>query len=192
MKKLLFGLIAIVLFSNFSFSQTSKEEWFRMIENYKTSLNNILLKECPKEMELTKFKISLINGEIELSDNSQEMILLLTEPLKKYGLEFAKANKLKDISDSDLIFYSSFSPDLPIKDGVFDSVNSKLTWGEVGMCVLAALGADAAWAWAAGTGTSWSIAALTTTFTGVAKRFLGPIGVGIAVGTFTYCLYENY
>lgn len=75
-------------------------------------------------------------------------------------------------------------PDNPIIEGA-------LTWTEVGDCVISAIGFDVIWSVAPATGTSWTIAALRTTFTNIAKRFLGPVGVAIATVSFAYCLYQH-
>ena len=197
MKKVILSLVALLIINLTSYSQTTKQDWSKMMESYKNSVESILSKECPKNMELEKFRTSLILGENKLSSNGLNEISRLTSPLKDYGKEFATKHKLELTDEASLIFYSSFSPDIVISNG--ELIGAKvgasgpgLTWAEVGNCALIALGADAAWAWAAGSGTSWSMAALTTTFTGVAKRFLGPIGVGIAVGSFSYCLYHSY
>lgn len=197
MKKVIFGLIATAFISFYSTAQTSSKDWLKMIENYKSSVTSVLSKECPKGMDVEKFRTSLILGENKLSSNGIAEITKLNSPLINYGKEFATKHKLELVDEASLIFYSSFSPDIVISNG--ELIGAKvgasgpgLTWAEVGNCALIALGADAAWAWAAGSGTSWSMAALTTTFTGVAKRFLGPIGVGIAVGSFSYCLYQSY
>ena len=197
MKKIIFGLVATLIISLNSTAQTSSKDWLNMMESYKNSVTAVLSKECPKGMDVEKFRTSLILGENKLSSNGLAELTKLNSPLINYGKEFATKHKLELTDEASLIFYSSFSPDIVISNG--ELIGAKvgasgpgLTWAEVGNCALIALGADAAWAWAAGSGTSWSMAALTTTFTGVAKRFLGPIGVGIAVGSFSYCLYQSY
>jgi hypothetical protein len=67
--------------------------------------------------------------------------------------------------------------------------NSQATAKTVGECVGKALGTDALYALAFSGASSWSVAAMTTAFSAVAKRFLGPIGVAIAVVTFTMCMH---
>jgi hypothetical protein len=195
MKKIFYSIIATVLLLNLSYGQTSNSDWTNMMENYRNLVENILSKECPKGMDIDKFKTSLIKGEMELSESNQEIILSYTEPLKRYGLEFANKNKLKSLEESDLIFYSSISPDIPVENGEILAAKvgtPGLTWADVGNCALAALGADALYSLAFSGASSWSVAALTTTFSGVAKRFLGPIGVAIAVTTFGLCLADAY
>ncbi|MBC5835896.1 hypothetical protein G6N05_13650 [Flavobacterium sp. F372] len=103
---------------------------------------------------------------------------------------------LTSIEDVDLIFYSSFSPNLPIEKGelaiIQSSETSKISRNEFINCALGAIGADALNSLAFSGASSWSIGAMTTAFTGVAKRFLGPIGVGIAVISFGLCMNEAY
>ena len=189
-------LLLLFFVSSFGFSQMTSQEWLSMVQNFQKSVDGVLISECPKDSDLQKFKIALINGESKISERAISSIKSLSSPLLKYGKEFATKHKLTDIDEASLIFYSSFSPDLVLVDNnpdVFAKIGGGgLTWTEVGQCALAALGADAVWAWTMGTGTSWSIAALTTTFTGFAKRFLGPIGIGIAVISFSACLYNEY
>lgn len=194
MKKIIFGLIATAFLALNSNAQTTSQVWLKMMENYKNSVTSILSKECPRDMEIEKFRTSLILGEKKLSSNGLAEISRLTLPLKNYGKEFAIKNRLELTDDASLIFYSSFSPDMPIDNGGINVValSGRLTWADVGNCALAALGADALYSLAFSGASSWSIGALTTTFTGVAKRFLGPIGVGIAVVSFGLCLADAY
>ncbi|WP_395043677.1 hypothetical protein [Flavobacterium sp.] len=191
MKNLLFGLIATVLFSLNGNAQTSNQEWLDMMETYKSLVESEISKECPKEFDLQDFKKSLINGENKLSETAEKTILTYAEPLIKYGLEFAKKNNLKELEVSDLIFYSSISPKVIVENG--EIITAKvgepgLTMSEVFHCAINALGGDALYSLAFSGATSWTAAALTTTFTGVAKRFLGPLGVAIAVVTFGICI----
>lgn len=65
---------------------------------------------------------------------------------------------------------------------------NKLTLGEVGYCVAAAVGADSIWAIGASTTATWGAASSTRLFTKTASRFLGPVGVAIAVASFGICI----
>ncbi|WP_114790426.1 hypothetical protein U0035_14205 [Niabella yanshanensis] len=58
-------------------------------------------------------------------------------------------------------------------------------------CAMVAIGADALWALGGSAAASWSKAAMARAFGAVAKRFLGPIGVAIAVVSFGVCLAES-
>lgn len=55
-------------------------------------------------------------------------------------------------------------------------------------CAIAAIGGDAAYALAHSGASSWTWSTMKSVFKGVAKRFLGPIGVAIAVVSFTTCM----
>lgn len=55
-------------------------------------------------------------------------------------------------------------------------------------CAGVALGVDAIWALGGSAASSWTLASMKTVFKSVAKRFLGPIGVAIAVVTFALCM----
>ena len=57
-------------------------------------------------------------------------------------------------------------------------------------CGVAALGGDALYALAFSGAGSWSFATMRGVFAGVAKRFLGPIGVAIAVVSFSVCMLQ--
>jgi hypothetical protein len=192
MKKIIFGLIATVFFCFNSTAQTNSKDWLTMMESYKNSVTSVLSKECPRNMNIENFRTSLILGEIKLSSKGLEEITNLTTPLINYGKEFAKKHKLELTDEASLIFYSSFSPDSPISDGNYQNQTNgsigSVSWADVGNCAIAAIGADALFSLAFSSATSWSIAAVTTAFTSVAKRFLGPIGVAIAVVSFSLCL----
>lgn len=55
-------------------------------------------------------------------------------------------------------------------------------------CGIYALGGDAGYALAHSGASSWTWSTMKSVFKGVAKRFLGPIGVAIAVISFTGCM----
>jgi hypothetical protein len=68
--------------------------------------------------------------------------------------------------------------------------NSQATASKtLGECVIKALGGNALYSLAFSGAASWSAATMTIVFKAVAKRFLGPIGVAIAVVTFTMCMH---
>lgn len=191
MKNLVFGLLATVLFAFSGNAQTSKEEWEKMIENVKTQTENILAKECPKDLDLKKFKAKLFTGEEKLSDEAYDKILSLSKPLKDYGLEYVTANKLTYEDDNELIFYSSFAPDLLINDENSTTLPNNYgnqTYSSVLDCALGALGLDFLYASAFEGAVGWGSRAIVRAFTRIATRFLGPVGVVIAVGAFTWCI----
>ena len=67
-------------------------------------------------------------------------------------------------------------------------MKNNLETNEVLDCALAAIGADALFAFGGSTATAWTAAAVTKAFSAVAKRFLGPVGVAIAVVSFGICI----
>ncbi len=164
--------------------------YFKMIENTTHEIDNVLLKSKPSEINLSEYRINLIAGKMPLSEEYQNKILEITNPLAEYGYELAKMNNIEiDIDDisSKLAFATlnlrTFGFRIP---GI--TVNENLTWGEVGTCALGALGVDAAWALGGSNATVWTMSSIRTAFTAVAKRFLGSIGVALAVGSFSFCL----
>ncbi|RAJ78964.1 hypothetical protein CLV59_10624 [Chitinophaga dinghuensis] len=64
------------------------------------------------------------------------------------------------------------------------------TLADVGDCAMKAIGADILWALGTSSATTWTVATLRTAFGTAARKFLGPIGVAIAVGEFAWCLYS--
>jgi hypothetical protein len=64
----------------------------------------------------------------------------------------------------------------------------RINGDEVLACALGAIGADALFAFGASTATSWTAAAVAKAFGAVAKRFLGPVGVAIALVSFGICI----
>lgn len=67
-------------------------------------------------------------------------------------------------------------------------VNQTFALNEYVKCALVAIGADVLWALGSSSAATWSVAMMTRAFSAVAKRFLGPIGVAIAVVSFGVCL----
>ena len=68
----------------------------------------------------------------------------------------------------------------------FQSANAQ-TWTQVGQCAVAAIGVDVLWSLGSDGG-KWTKKAIKKAFKAVAKRFLGPIGVAIAVVSFSFCV----
>lgn len=58
-------------------------------------------------------------------------------------------------------------------------------------CGITAIGGDAAYALAHSGASSWTWSTMKSVFKNFAKRFLGPIGVAIAVVTFTTCMLTH-
>jgi hypothetical protein len=65
------------------------------------------------------------------------------------------------------------------------------SWGDVGRCAAAAIGVDAIYALSSGTGgEKWKKKAIKKLFKKVAARFLGPVGIAIAVIEFAVCVAQ--
>lgn len=193
MNKVIFSLIATVLISFNSTAQTTKESWLKMIENHKVNIDRILNSEKPKDVELNKFKENLFIGKSKLSEKANSEISILNEPLKKYGRELASRLQMSDIDDSDMITLSLFPPDVTVgnDDNLYYTTNGDITGDEIFNCALIAIGADLLYsAGGVSGGTKWTVKAITKAVKSIATRFLGPIGAGIAVGTFGYCIYQ--
>lgn len=67
-----------------------------------------------------------------------------------------------------------------------------MTWGDFFRCGLAAIGLQFASAASPSMTGSWSKASMKKAFGAIAKRFLGPVGVAIAVVTFGLCIADAY
>lgn len=67
-----------------------------------------------------------------------------------------------------------------------------VTWEDYVRCAMIGIGADVLWALGTSDVSSWSKKAMRKAFGTVAKRFLGPIGVSIAVVSFGVCIGEAY
>lgn len=66
--------------------------------------------------------------------------------------------------------------------------NPTFAMNEYVRCAMVAIGADVLWALGGSSASTWTVAMMTRAFSVVAKRFLGPIGVAIAVVSFGLCL----
>lgn len=69
---------------------------------------------------------------------------------------------------------------------------AKLDANDYIRCAGVAIVADVLWSLGSSSAASWTIGAMTKAFGAVAKRFLGPIGVAIAVVSFGVCIHEAY
>lgn len=65
-----------------------------------------------------------------------------------------------------------------------------LGWQDYAQCASIAIGADLIWS-IGGDSSKWTKKAIGKAFKKIAQRFLGPIGVAIAVGTFAYCIADR-
>jgi hypothetical protein len=163
------------------------------MSTFDLAVKNILLRECPAGMKIEDFKIAIVNGTVNLSEIGKQEILKFTAPLKLYSQEFTEKHRIQTTDEAEIIFLAGLSPELPIDDGqLLIGVTSDLTAAEIGNCAIAATGVNVLWSLMASGATSWSVGAMTTAFSKVAARIVGPIGVSIMVAAFAWCLADQY
>lgn len=76
-------------------------------------------------------------------------------------------------------------------NGVYAQAAPELTTSEVLNCAASAIGVDALWALGGSSASAWTKGAIKKAFGAVAKRFLGPVGVAIAVVSFGLCIVNE-
>lgn len=106
----------------------------------------------------------------------QDLIPFVTTLANIEGNQQVASNKVK-INFSD--FFAS-------------SAYAKLNGNDYIRCALVAIGADVLFALGSSSAATWTVAIMSRAFSAVAKRFLGPIGVAIAVVSFGVCIGEAY
>ncbi len=183
--------------------------YYDMLKTINRQFDEILSISKPFKMSLSEYKIELVKGVIMLSDSQQNRILTATAPLIDYAKKLARKNKIEiDDTSTYIALGGLFSPD----DNIFTKYNKdnfdlrpiqnqiksnsvgksmvvlKLERNEVIDCALSALGVDAVWALSGSTLSTWTAAALAKSFSAIAKRALGPVGVAISVVSFGLCI----
>ena len=73
-----------------------------------------------------------------------------------------------------------------------NAVYAKLDANDYIRCAVISIGADVLWSLGTSNSSKWTKVAMKKAFGIVAKKMLGPIGVGIAVVSFSICLTEAY
>ena len=179
------------------FSNLSGLQYKEMLINLKTDIDSVILETKPKDISIEDYKIKLLNGKMTLSNSQENRILKFSKTLSNYGKFLAQKNNIEiDVNDSSatIALGGLYSP-----EDNFDTKFSKFSISNDSSfqakkmnpylkCAMVAIGADALWALGGSTASTWTAAAMTKAFTSVAKRFLGPIGVAIAVVSFGVCL----
>jgi len=219
MKKTLLILLTIFLFScqkedntiNSNDSLLSQKAYYTMLKDINFQFEIILNESKPKDLSIEEYKTALISGKIGLSSSQQNKILNATKPLIDYSNKLAKINSLSiDDLGSKIALGGMYSPNdnlnskynaksfqaynesSIIKSNALDTKQiMRIDNSEILDCALTALGADAIFALSASGITTWGAAAMTKAFGSVAKRFLGPAGVAIAVITFGVCIHQK-
>jgi hypothetical protein len=179
-------------------SQTTNKEWLSMVQNFQKSVDEVLISECPKGIELKEFRRLLLNGEIKLSTNSQEQMKEFSIPIRNYAKAFAKVNNIdtSDFSDAEFIFMGSFFyPEIKLDSNVIliDTTNTaqgKISASEVWNCLVDAVGIGGAGAIGIHALDAAGIRFLTKAVTKYLVRHAGWFGVGFTVADFGFCLYD--
>jgi hypothetical protein len=178
------------------FDNFTEVDYIELISNLKIDIDSVISESRPKSVTLSDYKIKLLQGELNMSKEQENKILVLSKKLSDYGAYLALKNNVEidtDDKSSTIALGGLYSPEdnidtkfNKIKKVKEDNVQYKMNpWLECGMI---AVGADALWALGGSSASAWTAAAMTKAFTAVAKRFLGPIGVAIAVITFGVCM----
>jgi hypothetical protein len=196
--KRLFLTMAVALISSYVFSQTTQEQWTQLMQSSKTNIDNILYADKPSDMDMTTYKLKLIEGGMQLSERARMSLESNVKPLLvNYGMEVSSAKGLAYEDESDLIFNCVISPNCTVSNDIYTarlgsnnrvSEGGGLTWSEVLYCAGQAVGITAIASLTQSGASSWSWSAIKKAFKAAAKRVLGPIGVVIAGISFGYCL----
>ena len=216
MKKILFITLSILLFScqkeddiiNSSEKLISQKEYVTMLKDINTQYEQILNESKPKNLSISEYKKALVTGKIELTLGQQNRMLNATKPFIDYSTKLAKINSVKiDDLESLIALGGMYSPNdnlnTKYNENSFKSYNElsivqsnsmntkqvmKIDANEVLDCALTAIGADVVWALGPSSASAWTAAAMTKAFSAIAKRFLGPVGVALAVVSFSLCI----
>lgn len=167
------------------------EQYYKIISKTDVEINQILAKTKPNNLSIAEYKIMLLNGKFSLTNEQQKNIEVSIVELVNYGKSSIIKNNINiDTTDlsSVIAFAGTNSP------SSINQRNSKrdLTQDDFVRCGVVALGGDALWALAGSSASVWTAAAAKTAFSAIARRFLGPVGVAIAVVSFGVCLGETY
>jgi hypothetical protein len=172
-------------------SQITQVEWENMMRDANSEIYNVFSVECPKEISVDSFINGVKRNHYKLSQKGETQVWEALTPITNYGESMANLHQLEiDPEDriSDLIFYGSASP-------YFYSVTinniAAPDWDDFIECGAIAIGADAIYALSQSTASTWSWAVIKKAFKTVAKKMLGPIGVAIAVISFTTCMISH-
>ena len=179
------------------FESFTNVEYSKMLIDLKGDIDSVISESKPKGIALEDYKIKLLNGEFSLSKSQDTRILELSDKLNRYGKYLAQKNNVQiDINDTSasLALGGLYSPEdnLDTKYVKFKTIEGNNLQAKIDnpwlKCAAIAIGADALWALGGSSASAWTAAAMTRAFTAVAKRFLGPIGVAIAVVSFGVCM----
>ena len=175
-----------IVYTNLSYKE--------MISNLKSKIDLVISESKPDDITLDEYKIKVLNGELKISKKQENKILAYSEKLSDYGKYLAKNNNIDiDVTDisSTIALGGLYAPEDNIKTKyikIKQEGNLQLKMNPLLECGIIAIGADALWALGGSSASAWTAAAMTRAFSTIAKRFLGPVGVAIAVVTFGVCM----
>lgn len=175
-----------IVYTNLSYKE--------MISNLKSKIDLVISESKPDDITLDEYKIKVLNGELKISKKQENKILAYSEKLSDYGKYLAKNNNIDiDVTDisSTIALGGLYAPEDNIKTKyikIKQEGNLQLKMNPFLECGIIAIGADALWALGGSSASAWTAAAMTRAFSTIAKRFLGPVGVAIAVVTFGVCM----
>lgn len=195
----------------------SQKEYVTMLKDINTQYEQILNESKPKNLSISEYKKALVTGKIELTLGQQNRMLNATKPLIDYSTKLAKINSLKiDDLESLIALGGMYSPNdnlnTKYNENSFkmtgSSTNSLSTITTLGIstketlqfdinrqelleCAFEALGMSALWAFSGSNLSTWTVKTATKAFSAAAGKFLGPLGVSIAVVSFGYCIYQH-
>lgn len=190
----------------------SQKSYYTMLKDINIQYELILDETRPINFSIVEYKTALVSGKIGLSSRQQNKMLNATKPLIDYATRLAKIHSIEiDDLGSLIALGGMYSPNdsLNIKYhensfNVFD-VTSKISLGnnskqtlkfeidrqEAIDCAIEALGLSLFWSFSGSNLSMWSVKAVTKAFSAAASKFLGPLGVSIAVVSFGYCIYQE-
>lgn len=175
-----------IVYTNLSYKE--------IISNLKSKIDLVISESKPDDITLDEYKIKVLNGELKISKKQENKILAYSEKLSDYGKYLAKNNNIDiDVTDisSTIALGGLYAPEDNIKTKyikIKQEGNLQLKMNPLLECGIIAIGADALWALGGSSASAWTAAAMTRAFSTIAKRFLGPVGVAIAVVTFGVCM----
>ncbi|MGG7035209.1 MAG: hypothetical protein ACI7YS_08460 [Flavobacterium sp.] len=195
MKNILYGLLAIVLYSGTVSAQTlmSDEEHRIMMNNFAIELNNTLTYNCPQGITLDQYKRGIVDGSQTLPLWAQNSLIQnYTQPLKDYGNQFAAAKGLTANTDALKYFYSSFAPSTVIQNGklIESTTSAGLTATEMWTCALETFGTDSCGSSVLVSDKS-NLSTLATTSVNKLTAVPGNIGVLVMLNGFGECLFYS-
>ena len=190
---------------------TDQASYNVMIKNLNTNIDQVLNETKPTNLSLKEYKTKVMNGSLKISKIQEKRIMEASKPLIDYGTALAIKNNINvDDIESTIALGGLYGPNdnlqtkysknpfmfdrgLPVYKS--NSIGGhiaqvELTESEAYSCFIEAIGFDLGFV-SSGIVATWSTTAIIKAFTTIAKRAIGPIGVAIAVTTFSYCIYQE-